>query len=104
MRLPRNRKPKPSSFPADQLIFAQWLKETLRKSRLTGAELSERADVSKAAMYFYLDGSRIPGPAAVQKISAALRIPVESVPAFQRRAVGKPAHKSHAATVTADVR
>ena len=90
MRQRAERQPKPLHHPADQLVFATWLKEALRKSRLTGAELAERADVSKAAVYFYLDGSRLPGPDAVQKICAALHLDSNTVPMFERREVGRP--------------
>jgi len=100
MRQRRERQPKPPSFPAEQMFFAAWLKQTLRETRLTGAELAERSRVSKASMYFYLDGSRIPGPEAVQKICEALHVPLEGLPTFTRRPVGVPAHKSHATKVT----
>jgi len=101
MRQRAARQPKPPTFPAEQMVFAAWLQQRLKDRRLTGAELAERADVSKAAMYFYLDGSRIPGPEAVQKICGALHLDQSTVPAFQRRAVGRP---SGAGEVTADVR
>jgi len=95
MRQRAARQPKPPTFPAEQMVFATWLQQRLKDRRLTGAELAERADISKAATYFYLDGSRIPGPDAVQKICAALRVDPSTVPQFERRAVGKPAHRSH---------
>ena len=93
MRQRRERKPKPPSYPAEQMLFAAWLKQALRDSRLTGAELAERARISKASAYFYLDGSRIPGPTALERICAALKLDPTSVPTFERRAVGRPAHK-----------
>jgi hypothetical protein len=93
MRQRRERQPKQPSYPANYMIFASWLKGALDKRRLTGTELAERADVSKASVYFYLDGSRIPGPDAVAAVCAALCLPVESVPTFERRAVGRPAHR-----------
>jgi len=79
-----------------EMIFSEWFREALKKSRLSGAELAERAKVSKQAVYCYLDGSRIPGPDAVVKLCAGLRIDPSTVPAFERRALGKPAHRSHA--------
>ena len=96
MRQRCERQPKPSSYPANCMIFASWLKAALDNRRLTGAELAERADVAKASIYFYLDGSRIPGPDAVSKLCAALRVPAENVPSFERRAVGRPAHRINA--------
>ena len=84
----------------NDMIFADWFREALKKSRLSGTELAERSRVSKASMYFYLDGSRIPGPGAVQKICEALHVPLESLPTITRRPVGVPARKSHAAKVT----
>jgi len=49
----------------EQMIFSEWLQEQLESRRLTGAELAERAGISKASAYFYLDGSRIPGPGGI---------------------------------------
>lgn len=93
MRQRAPRQPKPATFPAERMIFAAWLQQLLRTSKLTGAELADRAKLSKAATYFYLDGSRIPGPDAVQKICAALHIDPATVPAFERRLVGRPAYR-----------
>jgi transcriptional regulator with XRE-family HTH domain len=101
MRQRRERQPKPPSYPAEQMLFAEWLRQQLRSSRLTGAELADRARISKASAYFYLDGSRIPGPDAVLKLCAALRLRPENIPAFERRAVGRPAHRR--TEVAADV-
>jgi transcriptional regulator with XRE-family HTH domain len=69
--------------------FSEWLQQQLNSRRLTGAELAERADVSKASVYFYLDGSRIPGPGAVDKLCDALGVPPESVPLIARRVLGR---------------
>jgi transcriptional regulator with XRE-family HTH domain len=74
-------------------IFSEWFKEALKKSRLSGAELAERARISKQSVYSYLDGSRIPGPDAVAALCAGLRVDPSTVPAFTRRPVGKPAHR-----------
>jgi transcriptional regulator with XRE-family HTH domain len=93
MRQRCERQPKPSSYPANDMIFASWLKEALDNRRLTGAELAERADVAKASIYFYLDGSRIPGPDAVLKLCAGLRVDASTLPQFERHAVGRPAHR-----------
>jgi hypothetical protein len=103
MRQRAARQPKPSAFIATDMIFADWFKQQLDSHRLTGAELAERADVSKASVYFYLDGSRIPGPDAVAALCAALRVDPSNVPAFERRAVGKPAHRHTETKVAADV-
>jgi transcriptional regulator with XRE-family HTH domain len=75
-------------------IFAEWFKEALKKSRLSGAELAERARVSKQSVYNYLDGSRMPSPDVVAKLCAGLRVDPASVPAFERRLVGRAAHKT----------
>jgi transcriptional regulator with XRE-family HTH domain len=74
-------------------IFSEWFKEALKKSRLSGAELAERARISKQAVYCYLDSSRLPSPDVVAKLCAAMRVPVENVPQFERRAVGNPRTK-----------
>lgn len=74
-------------------IFADWFKEALKKSHMSGAELAERARISKQSVYSYLDGSRMPGPDAVQKLCAGLRVDVTCVPTFERRLVGRAAHK-----------
>lgn len=84
----------------NDFVFANWFRNVLSDKRLTASEVAERARISKASCYFYLSGTRLPDPDFVVKLCTALRIPPESVPAFQRRAVGKPAHKSHAAKVT----
>ena len=97
MRQRAARQPKPPTFPAEQMVFAAWLQQRLKDRRLKGAELAARAGISKASTYFYLDGSRIPGPDAVAKLCAVLRVSPESVPAFERRLVGRAAHKSHVA-------
>jgi transcriptional regulator with XRE-family HTH domain len=97
MRQRAARQPKPPTFPAEQMVFAAWLQQRLKDRRLTGAELAERADLAKASVYFYLDGSRIPGPDAVQKICEALRIDLSIVPLITRRLVGRPAHRKEAA-------
>jgi transcriptional regulator with XRE-family HTH domain len=93
MRQRAARQPKPPTFPAEQMVFAAWLQQRLKDRRLTGAELAERAGISKASTYFYLDGSRIPGPDAVERICAAIKLDPTSVPSFTRRPVGRPAHK-----------
>lgn len=105
MRQRAARKPKPPNFPADQMVFAEWLRQQLRNSRLTGAELADRARISKASAYFYLDGSRVPGPTAVERICAALKLDPTSVPQFERRAVGRPTQRTHTTQeVITDVR
>jgi transcriptional regulator with XRE-family HTH domain len=93
VRQRRERQPKTSSYPTEQMLFAEWLRQQLRSSRLTGAELADRARISKASAYFYLDGSRIPGPTALERICAALKLDPTSVPQFERRAVGRPADR-----------
>jgi len=98
MRQRRERKPKPLLFPATDMIFADWFKQQLDSHRLTGAELAERADVAKASVYFYLDGSRIPGPDAVAALCAALRVDPSNIPQFERRAAGRPAHRKESVT------
>lgn len=75
-------------------VFAEWFREALKKSHMSGAELAERARVSKQSVYSYLDGSRIPGPDAVVKLCAGLRVDPSTVPQFERRLVGRAAHKT----------
>jgi transcriptional regulator with XRE-family HTH domain len=57
------------------MAFSEWLQEQLNFRKITGAELAERAGISKASAYSYLDGSRMPGPHAVQKLCATLGVP-----------------------------
>jgi transcriptional regulator with XRE-family HTH domain len=80
---------------SDQFIFANWFRNVLSDKRLTASEVAERARISKASCYFYLSGTRLPDPDSVAKLCAALRVDPSAVPAFQRRLVGKPAHRSH---------
>jgi hypothetical protein len=49
------------------MIFSEWLQQQLNSHRMTGAELADRAGIAKASAYFYLDGSRIPGPGAIRR-------------------------------------
>lgn len=34
------------------MIFSEWLQQQLKSRRLTGAELAERVDISRASIYF----------------------------------------------------
>jgi hypothetical protein len=68
---------------------AEWLHEALKKSKLSGAKLAERAELGRQSVYSYLDGSHIPSPDAYVKLCAGLlcagllcaglRVEVESV-------------------------
>lgn len=70
-------------------IFGEWFKATLKEKRLSGGEFSQRSKISRAAVYFYLDGKRIPDEATLGKIVVALGVAPESVPAFQRKPIGR---------------
>lgn len=62
--------------------FKDWYKEKLRAQGMSAGEFAQRARISRAASYFYLDGSRVPNEAAQVKIAAALQIDRTSLPAF----------------------
>lgn len=55
---------------------------------MTGAELAERVDISRASIYFYLDALVYQVPTAVEKLCAALGVGQEqngaSIPPWQR--------------------
>jgi Helix-turn-helix domain len=78
----------------NDFIFANFFRNTLDRKRLTAGEVAERARLSKASCYFYLSGARLPDPDSVIKLCAAMRIDPATVPAFERRPVGQPAHKA----------
>jgi transcriptional regulator with XRE-family HTH domain len=73
--------------------FSEWLTIQINLRGLSGGELSERARVSKAAVYFYLSGARIPDRATILKLADAMSIDNATVPEFSRKPVGKPAHR-----------
>ncbi len=75
------------------LIFSRWFARILSDKRMTASELADRARMSKASLYFYLSGARIPDQDSVLKLCAALRVDPSTVPEFERRKVGQPAHK-----------
>lgn len=70
-------------------IFGEWLKAILKDKRLSGGEFSQRSKISRAAVYFYLDGKRIPDEETLGKIVSALGVTPESVPVFERKPIGR---------------
>jgi transcriptional regulator with XRE-family HTH domain len=76
-----------------EIKFSEWLKKQLNTRTITGSELSQIARISKAAVYFYLDGSRIPDRSVIEKIATALEIDITTVPEFARKPTGYPAQK-----------
>lgn len=65
--------------------FSEWFKEVLHEKRMSAGEFSQRARISRAASYFYLDGSRVPNEMALVKIAVALGIDRASMPSFALR-------------------
>jgi hypothetical protein len=78
---------------SDFMVFSTWFRHQLEDRRLTASDVAERAHLSKASCYFYLDGRRIPDADSVAKLCAAMRIDPATVPEFERRPVGQPGHK-----------
>lgn len=70
-------------------VFGEWFKATLKAKRLSGGEFSQRSKISRAAVYFYMDGTRVPDMETVGRIVSALGVSPESVPAFERKPVGR---------------
>jgi predicted transcriptional regulator len=62
--------------------FKDWYKEKLRSKSMSAGEFAQRARISRAASYFYLDGSRVPNEAALSKIALAFQIERSSMPTF----------------------
>lgn len=66
--------------------FSEWIKARLKeKAGWTAGTLAERARISRAAAYFYLDGSRVPNDVALSKIALALGVERNSMPSFTPR-------------------
>jgi len=74
---------------SDEQVFSGWLQKELKKRRLTGGELAERAKVSRSAAYFYIDGKRLPGPDALKRICDALGVSIEDAPKYEAKRVGQ---------------
>lgn len=62
--------------------FATWYKAQLFEKRTNAGEVAGKARISRAASYFYTNGSRVPSPETVAKIAAALGVPADQVPTF----------------------
>lgn len=66
--------------------FSEWIKDRLKeRAGWTAGTLAERARISRAAAYFYLDGTRVPNALALNKIACALDIDRVSLPSFAPR-------------------
>ena len=74
----------------DEMVFSAWLQNVLKEKNITAAELADKVvGVSRASVFFYANGKRIPGPDAVAKLCAALGVEAVTVPAFARRKEGR---------------
>ena len=62
--------------------FSTWFKQQLAKKDMSAGEFAERARISRAASYFYVQGKRVPNQATLVKIASALEVPVASVPTY----------------------
>jgi transcriptional regulator with XRE-family HTH domain len=71
-------------------VFGRWLGSTLRASRMSASELNQRAKISRAAVYHYLSGKRLPDDDSLGRIVKALGVEGSVIPVFERRKVGRP--------------
>lgn len=44
----------------EEFVFSEWLKEELKKQKMTQKMLAERAMISEAAVSHYIKGNRVP--------------------------------------------
>lgn len=74
----------------DSPSFGQWLGTILAEKRMGAGELHQRSRVTRAAIYNYLSGKRVPDEGSLQKIADALLVEVDEIPGVERRRVGRP--------------
>lgn len=74
---------------ANNNVFGEWLKAKMTEKNMGAGEFHQRARISRSALYFYLTGERTPDQDTVRLIVNALGVPVESVPAFERKKTGR---------------
>lgn len=70
--------------------FSQWLGAALNERRMGAGEIHERTRISRAAIYNYLNGKRVPDEDSLHKIADALSVQVGEIPGVERRRVGRP--------------
>lgn len=74
-----------------QETFADWLAKMLSDKRLSVGEFHQKAKISRAGVYHYLRGERIPDQAALTRIAGALSLTVEELPTVIPKKAGRPA-------------
>lgn len=72
----------------DKVVFSNWLTAACVVKKLTGGQLAQKAGISRAAAYFYLEGQRVPNPEALGKVAAALEIDPSTIPMFASKNEG----------------
>lgn len=70
---------------SEEIYFSAWFSARLHEKRMSAGEFAQRARISRAASYFYLDGSRVPNEMALAKIAVGLGIDRASMPQFIQR-------------------
>lgn len=70
--------------------FGEWLQSTLTEKRIGVGEFHQRAKISRAAVYHYLNGKRVPDSAVLARIAAVLGISASDMPAVIPRKIGRP--------------
>jgi transcriptional regulator with XRE-family HTH domain len=73
----------------EQTVIGSWLKETMTKAGMTPNELAEKSKISRASVYFYLDGSRIPSKKYLDMLCAAMNTDPATAPEFTPRPEGR---------------
>lgn len=69
-----------------EIIFAEWFKLKLQEMGVSAGEFAQLSPrISRAAAYFYLDGSRVPNSAALDNIAKKLNIDRATMPSFAPR-------------------
>jgi transcriptional regulator with XRE-family HTH domain len=81
----------------DEMIVSNWLKAELEKRNLSTNALVDMvaAKMSRASVFFYVSGKRIPCIIQLKKLADALDIPHDQIPAYTPRKVGKLAQKKY---------
>jgi transcriptional regulator with XRE-family HTH domain len=59
--------------------FARVLQEALGSVGWTAYELSKQSGVARSALSLYLSGQRVPEPATIEQIAAALKVPSDEM-------------------------
>jgi predicted transcriptional regulator len=75
--------------------FGEWLQTTLDEKRLSVGEFYQRALISRAAVYHYLSGRRVPDQSVLTRIASALGVDENELPPVTLKKVGRPARNSY---------